>query len=399
MSKKSDNYFNNEKRIQTEIKHLLLTEILKMSLSVANSQLYNPNFKTNRIYSYFDLFAGNGEFANGEEGSPLLAFNIFLNHLKNNTKFEELRMLLTDSEKNNIQNLDNLIKLRKQDSNEGRIKYICKAGNWENYSTEIKKQLKESSWGFIFADQFSTELNLSNFINTLKNDCRLKDILIFYNYNTLVRQFGRSCKADITRLCKTLNITEEQFYSFDKGDFSEKFQTSLIESYSSIKEFVIGVSFPTTVNKKLITADYFYLIFATSSVKLLNTFLDAYEKALSSYGNYYPQCGLFDNMNMLNIIKDSNSTNMCDLIIYITREFLSWKNIIENHLFVPTTKYILEKLNDLYKNNEVRITAPKTFFYKNNTSKLKESEACSSRKNMEQVKIEIIKPLQGQLFP
>ena len=257
--------------------------------------------------------------------------------------------------------------------------------------------MNASSWGFVFADQYSTELHLQPFIDLLQDSCRLKDVLAFYTYRTLSRQHGRACDNDVDRICKTLNITKEQF---ETEDFSEKFQSQLIENYSKLKEFIIGVSFPTTVNKKLITADYFYLVFATNSLKLVDSFLNAYEKALKLYGNYAPQHKLFENEDMLNIIIDSNSKNLSELFIYITKNFLSWKNIINNHLFVPTSDYLINKIQELSVQGKIKISAPEEFLYKNDSTKFKKAEISKSRKNMEQLKIEVIeKSSQGKLFP
>ncbi|MBQ4122110.1 three-Cys-motif partner protein TcmP [bacterium] len=395
MDKRNKKYFNNEKKLQTDIKHLLLTETFKMSLSIANGKC--AAFKTDNNYSYFDLFAGNGEFGNGEQGSPLLVYDIMANHLNSRNYFKNLRMILTDKEVANIKNLNKLLSIKEKQTNDNRIQYIAEAKDWELCSNDIKKCLNASSWGFVFADQYSTELHLQPFIDLLQDSCRLKDVLAFYTYRTLSRQHGRACDNDVDRICKTLNITKEQF---ETEDFSEKFQSQLIENYSKLKEFIIGVSFPTTVNKKLITADYFYLVFATNSLKLVDSFLNAYEKALKLYGNYAPQHKLFENEDMLNIIIDSNSKNLSELFIYITKNFLSWKNIINNHLFVPTSDYLINKIQELSVQGKIKISAPEEFLYKNDSTKFKKAEISKSRKNMEQLKIEVIeKSSQGKLFP
>lgn len=395
MDKRNEKYFNNEKKLQTDIKHLLLTETFKMSLSIANGKC--TSFSTNKNYSYFDLFAGNGEFANGEQGSPLLVYDILANHLNSKNYFNNLRMILTDKDPQNIDNLKKLLSIKEKQTHNDSIQYVAEAKDWELCSNDIKKCLKASSWGFVFADQYSTELHLQPFIELLQDSCNLKDILAFYTYRTLSRQHGRACDNDIDRICKTLNITKEQF---ETEDFSEKFQSQLIENYSKLKEFIIGVSFPTTVNKKLITADYFYLIFATNSLKLVDTFLNAYEKALELYGSYAPQCKLFDNEDILNIIIDSNSKNLSELFIYVTKNFLSWKNIISNHLFVPTADYLMDKLQELSVQSKIKISAPKEFLYKNDDTKFKKTEVSKSRKNMEQLAFEVIdKSSQRKLFP
>ena len=79
---------------------------------------------------------------------------------------------------------------------------------------------------------------------------------------------------------------------------------------------------------------------------------------------------------------------------------MDWKNIVNNHLFVPTADYLMDKLQELSVQEKIKISAPKEFLYKNDDTKFKKTEVGKSRKNMEQLTFEVVeKSSQGKLFP
>ena len=55
---------------------------------------------------------------------------------------------------------------------------------WEIYDADIKQLLSQSKWGFVFADPFSTELDIQKLIRTIEAHSDFKDILVFMNYRT-----------------------------------------------------------------------------------------------------------------------------------------------------------------------------------------------------------------------
>ena len=393
------NHFGEPKKLNTIIKHHLLSQTLQTSLSIANNKCvaykHNSN-KTDNIYTYIDLFAGAGTFEDNSKGSPIIAYDILSEH--NNSlynKFKKLQMACTEKHDESYQKLESTISTYTTNND---IDCYIGQGSWESYKKNIELLLENSGWGFIFADPFSTELDIVALIETLKSYSNLKDILVFFNFNTLARQDGRRCLQDIDRICRTIGIDEKELLD-DDSNFSVKFENKLIEHFKDLKKFVIGVGFPTTVKGDLINSDYFYLIFSTNTPVLVDTFLNAYEEMLDKYTNYsgMQQLALFGNPDknyIYDVLKENfaEGCSLFELYLFITSKFLSWKELTKTQKKVPTIKNIVEILNEFESDNSIRIIAEEKFLYKK-TSKngkagnLKYTEAGNSAENMKNIKI------------
>ncbi len=393
------NHFGEPKKLNTIIKHHLLSQTLQTSLSIANNKCvaYKQNSnKTDNIYTYIDLFAGAGTFEDNSKGSPIIAYDILSEH--NNSlynKFKKLQMACTEKHDESYQKLESTISTYTTNND---IDCYIGQGSWESYKKNIELLLENSGWGFIFADPFSTELDIVALIETLKSYSNLKDILVFFNFNTLARQDGRRCLQDIDRICRTIGIDEKELLD-DDSNFSVKFENKLIEHFKDLKKFVIGVGFPTTVKGDLINSDYFYLIFSTNTPVLVDTFLNAYEEMLDKYTNYsgMQQLALFGNPDknyIYDVLKENfaEGCSLFELYLFITSKFLSWKELTKTQKKVPTIKNIVEILNEFESDNSIRIIAEEKFLYKK-TSKngkagnLKYTEAGNSAENMKNIKI------------
>ncbi len=393
------NHFGEPKKLNTIIKHHLLSQTLQTSLSIANNKCvaYKQNSnKTDNIYTYIDLFAGAGTFEDNSKGSPIIAYDILSEH--NNSlynKFKKLQMACTEKHDESYQKLESTISTYTTNND---IDCYIGQGSWESYKKNIELLLENSGWGFIFADPFSTELDIVALIETLKSYSNLKDILVFFNFNTLARQDGRRCLQDIDRICRTIGIDEKELLD-DDSNFSVKFENKLIEHFKDLKKFVIGVGFPTTVKGDLINSDYFYLIFSTNTPVLVDTFLNAYEEMLDKYTNYsgMQQLALFGNPDknyIYDVLKENfaEGCSLFELYMFITSKFLSWKELTKTQKKVPTIKNIVEILNEFESDNSIRIIAEEKFLYKK-TSKngkagnLKYTEAGNSAENMKNIKI------------
>ena len=393
------NHFGEPKKLNTIIKHHLLSQTLQTSISIANNKCvaYKQNSnKTDNIYTYIDLFAGAGTFEDNSKGSPIIAYDILSEHNNSSSnKFKKLQMVCTEKHDESYQKLESTIST--YTTNEDIDCYIGQ-GSWESYKKNIELLLENSGWGFIFADPFSTELDIVALIETLKSYSNLKDILVFFNFNTLARQDGRRCLQDIDRICRNLGIDEKELLD-DDSNFSVKFENKLIEHFKDLKKFVIGVGFPTTVKGDLINSDYFYLIFSTNTPVLVDTFLNAYEEMLGKYTNYsgMQQLALFGNPDknyIYDVLKENfaEGCSLFELYLFITSKFLSWKELTKTQKKVPTIKNIVEILNEFESDNSIRIIAEEKFLYKK-TSKngkagnLKYTEAGNSAENMKNIKI------------
>ena len=358
------NHFGEPKKLNTIIKHHLLSQTLQTSLSIANNKCvaYKQNSnKTDNIYTYIDLFAGAGTFEDNSKGSPIIAYDILSEH--NNSlynKFKKLQMACTEKHDESYQKLESTISTYTTNND---IDCYIGQGSWESYKKNIELLLENSGWGFIFADPFSTELDIVALIETLKSYSNLKDILVFFNFNTLARQDGRRCLQDIDRICRTIGIDGKELLD-DDSNFSVKFENKLIEHFKDLKKFVIGVGFPTTVKGDLINSDYFYLIFSTNTPVLVDTFLNAYEEMLDKYTNYsgMQQLALFGNPDknyIYDVLKENfaEGCSLFELYLFITSKFLSWKELTKTQKKVPTIKNIVEILNEFESDNSIRIIA------------------------------------------
>lgn len=399
MDKRNKNYFGEPKRLNTKIKHNLLIETLGTSIGIANNKCisYKENSKkTDNVYTYIDLFAGAGVFEDNSKGSPILAYDKLSEHYESGfNKFSRLQIACTEKHEDSYKKLES--NLSSYATNDNIDCYIGQ-GSWESYKDNIESLLKNSGWGYIFADPFSTELDVEELIKTLKSYANLKDILVFFNFNTLARQDGRRCIQDIERICKNIGIEENELLDKD-SNFSVKFENKLKEHFKDLKKFVIGVGFPTTVKGELNNSDYFYLIFSTNTPVLVDSFLSAYEEMLDKYTEYsgMHQLTIFGNPDK-NYIYDTlkeifpNGCSLFDLYLYITSKFLSWKELTKTQKKVPTIKNVVDILNEFESDNIINIIANDGFIYKRTTKygkagNLNYSKAGNSAENLKQVKI------------
>ncbi len=365
-----------EKKPHTRIKHSIFTDTLKTSLSIANNLAIKDSRKQAAIYTYVDLFAGRGMFEDETEGSPLLALNMFETHLthepsKNN--FSTIQLITIEKSEDDLTALSSELNERLENSEcRNRLKVYCGCGSWEDYVSQIKGVLSDSKWGFIYADPFSTELDIEQLIQLIDSCKHFKDVLIFINFNTLVRQTKRGHINDINRVSKSLGIKPEQLLANE--DFSDLFKGALQDRFSELKQIIIGVAIPVTVEKKLITADYFYLLFATDSIKVADGFLKAYEKQVNEYRDKYMQpsfLGEYLADEIVQFLKEklSNDVSLFEIISYLFNKFLSWKSAITDVNYkVPTIRNIISCLNDLRNNNNIIVSCGEDFFYKRNTA-------------------------------
>jgi three-Cys-motif partner protein len=361
----------SSKKAQTRIKHHILEKTLVTSLSIANGFARN-DYKNGKRYTFVDLFAGKGIFDDGEKGSPIIAFDKITSHQNSNSNFSEMVLIATESNVNNADMLENNLKTQVNTSKVGQgFKYAIGKGNWEEFDNKIQTLLSQSKWGYIYADPYSTELDFDKFIHMVKKIESYKDIMIFFNFRTLDRQKAREHTNDIERVCRTLGLDSAEFLK--KEDFSDKFKIAIQSKLSDLKEFVVGAAFPVEVETKLITADYFYLIFASSSIKVIDSFLTAYEEAIKLEVPIYNKntqmllplsCLDLDRNKILEIItKQGKKVNLFDLFKFLLDDFLSWKKLVNENIKVPTLINTVTLLNKMKKDNEVIINCRDEYKY------------------------------------
>lgn len=366
------------KKKHTQIKHAIFSETLKRSLFIANMLAARRPTGASRIYTYIDLFAGKGMFADDTEGSPLMARDIFEDHLTNTVvrnSFSEIRIIVTEKETDDLEKLVQLLEERTKKARLGdKLKIYCGVGSWENYTDQIKELLSESKWGFIYADPFSTELDIEALVQTISSFRVLKDIFIFANLNTLSRQAARRHENDIERVCRSLGIVDPAEIATE--DFPEVFKNALKNKFSALKHFVTGVAIPITKEEKLIMADYFYLILATDSVKVADGFLDAYEDVVTQYKPEDKQQSFWRQHSFLEEkieeflkARTGRECGLVKIIDMLFNAFLSWKLAIgRSDYMVPNIRNIVGALNALFGDDKIEFRCPPSFLYKRQTT-------------------------------
>lgn len=353
---KTNKHFNNSKKEHTEIKHYLFENILTKSISIANIL----SKKQASSFVYIDLFAGAGTFGDNSYGSPLIAAQI-IDKLENSSinNFKNIQIVAIDKEKSNI---DKLKQKYEEIIKNNKIIFNPYCGSWEEYTKEVLTSLDKSNWGFVFADPFSTELVSTKLIDTIKNNVFVKDILIFYNYNTLNRQNARNYESDQKRVKD--NIGAKQI---DKTiNFKEFFKQTIINNLHAIKKYIIGISFPVAKNNKLTKSDYFYLVFCTDSVVLANKFLYFYEICLINYTEYKKDnpIGITNLEEKIEkFIIDSQTITLLELKDKFLDNFFEWKDYCTCPEIIPTTENIVEILDNLYKEKKIQFKCNKIYIY------------------------------------
>jgi len=365
---RAEDHFLKRKR-HTEIKHSVFQDVLKTSVYIANMSARGKG----ETFTYIDLFAGRGDFEDQAEGSPVLAFNIIEQHVlqeegPGRNHFQKTCIVAIDKDTEAADHLRSLLvrRLEKSAGRERGIEVYTGNSNWELYDFEIRTLLSRSKWGFIFADPFSTELDIGKLKATLRAHAAFKDILILANPQTASRQSARGHANDIVRICKSLEIPPELVGRIAKS--RELFAAALKEAFSSLKEFTIGVAMPVTVGGRLIKADYFYLVLATDSIVVADSFLTAYEGTVIKERGSKSQGMLFGRgQEILDAFERNNTSNLSlwDIMEDLWDNFLSWKNAIKGPGYeIPTIKNIIDKLNGLRARGKIVFKESEAFQYK-----------------------------------
>jgi three-Cys-motif partner protein len=376
MSKKlHDKHYDESKKLHTEIKHLLFHETLKTSLGKAS--VWTPT------YVYLDLFAGDGTFKDGSFGSPLIALKEFSRYLTGNSK-KLVSVNCALCEKFGKETLErNLQGLQLHPG----VSYTV-FSDWELAVEELSGIKSLSSYGFIFADQFATELNLQKFIDLVGRDKH--EFLIFYNPQALLRLKGRGILSHISLVTGS---SIEDVNETPIENFKDFILRTLRKNLRKLRDFVIFAAIPNTRKDKLTWSDYFYLVLGTNDPHVANAFVRAYEKAVEKYRVFY---GIYGNLFFESKAKEfeefilyvvnvfygryGRPINLRELYLVATFDLLSWKDAVGYELVVPTVKRVIKALNELQLQGEIKVEAPINSKRKDGLLKVTIPEASRFRK-------------------
>jgi three-Cys-motif partner protein len=331
------------------------------------------------LFTYLDLFAGRGEFGDEAEGSPMLAFDIMEKHISQrvgpgNNRFSKVSIIAIDKNKEAATHLRTTLhrKLENCGANGARLEVRTGDEDWETYDDEISGLLSSSKWGFIFADPFSTELDIERLLKTVETHKAYKDILVLTNYRTQSRQFHRRQGKDTERVCKSLGISQDELTG--ASHFDELFGSALKRAFSLLKEFAIGVAIPVTVGGKLIKTDYFYLVLATDSIAVADSFLVAYERMIKTERGAGSWGTLFDEgRDVLEAFERNRARELTlrEIMEDLWNNFLSWRLAVDGPGYqIPTIKSIIDTLNGLRGKRRVEFKNSKDFEYKTSRSRI-----------------------------
>ncbi len=386
MASGKDKYFRQEKSVTTKIKHKIFYETFITSLGTANNIVRrHKDDGREKIYTYIDLYAGEGlfnfggkeEYGREDFGTPLYAAEAFWGFLEtkggkgHGVFFDRLKILACEKDEVRRSNLRTILT---SVVNDMRTEFSFPVethvmSEWEDpeNSAFIRENVCNAQFGFIFADPFSTELNLKHFQNLLRGCAGLHDVLVFVNFGHIRRALGRRRGTDFKRVADFLGLPEEQLEillgqeSADMHTYLELVLDIIVRRMYILKGrdniFVTGVALPLDIRKKLVNQDYYGLVLATGAIPVVNAFLKAYADALREFGNLPPMGKLFNTLPtiLVKMIKRLNTPTLYDLVLALWSNLFSWKHMVNSGLVdeFPTAEKIVEVLNALYKSRAI----------------------------------------------
>ncbi|MHA1717992.1 MAG: three-Cys-motif partner protein TcmP [Promethearchaeota archaeon] len=350
----SDNYFE-EKMLNTELKHKILKNILTKSISIASVARIR---ETNDKYTFADFYAGEGIHEDGKYGSPLIALET-IESINLRNEFEKYNCIFTEIDVERCEILKKNVSTKlKSMKKRNIVNEFCYAGNWGDYTKEIIEILKDSKWGFLFLDPFANQINIDLLIEILNTEYiySLKDIMIFVNYNAFKRLIGTENENLLTKVASFFGIAYdeliEQINNVPTGNIDFKLFNELLISrlQRTNKKFICGTSIPNTKNGKLTKSDYFFLIFCTTDVNMVDEFYKKYNLIMREYKHETTFINELQNRIMDSLSK--GPITLLSLYKNLTSTFISWKSNYPTD--IPTKNQIIDFLNEQSKRGNVK---------------------------------------------
>lgn len=391
-------HFEEQKK-HTELKHNLLQNTLNTAIGIANHFVVKFS---QPIFTYVDLFAGKGIFEDGTKGSPVIALDVLCNYLHSdiNKNFNKLKIIAIEKNKDNQNILEqNIQNIMAKDEVANQIEFYTTSGDWQEYSSRIHSHLKNSNSGFIFADPFSTELNIQN-LKSLFKDIKYHDVLILINNNALERVLGLNDDESLKKICEYFDVNIEFVRILKNTNLSNAaiVRHLIKKSLENIdKDFVINIALPRTRNGKIENGDRFYLCLLTSSVGVSDSYLKAYAEIKDNkevhnsngQGNLfqgYAEYEYFDLCETIKgIVKTRQSLSLYELVSTLYDDFFSWKDA--NSKEIPTSTNLRISLNILLENKIIDISPTDFIDKRSKTKKKLTTEAFTSKLNLTTVNL------------
>lgn len=382
-------YFRRGKTITTRIKHAIFLETLKASLGTANNIMKRQKTSGKKVYTYVDLYAGEGLFRVGEQkeygeedfGTPLYAVEVFRSFLQNwggrghGIAFDELKILACEKDENRRYTLKAVLNPLVDDLKQ-RFSYPINAyvmEEWEDpiNSLFIRENVCNAQFGFIFADPFNTELNLKDFEYLLRGCAVMHDVLIFVNFGHIRRALGRRQGTDVARVAHFLGLSEERLLeviseeSHDRFSYFDLVMETIYKKMFILKGrrdiFITGVCLPIDIRTRLVNQDYFGLVLATGVISVVEAFLKSYVNVVKQFSRLPASRKLFEILPeaIIDIVNRKQRLSLYSLIRSLWNGLFSWKRIVNSGLAddIPTVRKIINALNKLYNDGVIDIRA------------------------------------------
>ena len=280
-----------------------------------------------------------------------------------------------------------------------QIQFYTSNGDWQKYSDDIKKFLKNSNSGFIFADPFSTELNMQN-LKSLFKGIKYHDVLILINNNALERVLGLNDDESLNKICRYFDVDIDVVKGLKNTALSNAaiIRHLIKKSLEDIdKDIVINIALPRTRSGKIENGDRFYLCLLTSSVGVSDSYLKTYaeikdnKEIQNSNGqrNLFQGNSEYEYFNLCetikNVVEIKKTLTLYELVSTLYDDFFSWKDA--NSKEIPTSTNLQTSLNILLENKTLRVL-PNSFIDKRCKTKTKLTQgAFSSKANLSTVNL------------
>lgn len=342
-------YFE-EKMPNTEIKHFILRKMIESAICISSVAGYS---EPHDIFSYTDLYAGSGRHTDSSLGSPLIALETISNTTIN-PEYPCYKCFFSEIDSERCEQLQQELSQFKENlSNGKRIDVTCVNDSWENLRDQIVTHLRQTKWGFIFADPFANQINLDLLFEILNTDhiYNFKDILIFVNYNSLQRLIGEGSPSNIDKVTEFLGMSRSDLdEAMSTGsEYGLDFVTlnrALIKRLNGTnKEFIVGTSLPSSRNGKLTRSDYYFLVLCTTADDMVDNFFKSLGQKICNDTQWFSK--------IENKVRDmiNDPISLYNLYHNLVTSFVSWRD--DNISDVPTKKNIIQIINSLSESGDL----------------------------------------------
>lgn len=305
-----------EYKIHTEVKHGILRQYLESWINVLGKQKV----------CYFDCFAGRGVYADGSEGSPIIALKTISKLKQNRTHIQDVVCTFIEKDKSNHNNLCQVIEAEISRNSDAYNSIIVESpinDEFVNVASEITRKSNKLNPSFFFIDPFGFS---GVPFQTIKDILSIPKTEVFINFMIRdVNRFLNSSKhqrsiEELFGIDDVMAIINSDYSNFDN-------ETALLKLYRKQLHKNAGVSFtyPFKVNADDKLQTTYYLIHATNNLLGCEIMKSIMYKAGTKgrFGYLGPAEGQMALANFSNLSEFKNY-----LVDMFAEQTLSFKNIL-----------------------------------------------------------------------